>query len=162
MLLGNRICENISAMAYKPESYPLNIRTTCSSAMFFQDDIMVYYFGSMGTKSNPIGWTGKIGIYGEKGAMIRDEKSEPYIELHEGKEKYGIEDEFGDNADDFIPLIEYTGIAFLMEDLFHAIRENRQSVADLRDNIYSHKILLGTKKSADTKTQIQLEEEYKL
>ena len=162
MLLGNKICHNITAMAYKPDSYPYNIRTTCSSSMLFQDNIMVNYFGSMGTKGNPIGWTGKMGVYGDRGILIRDEKSEPYIQLHDRNEKIGIEDEFGENADDFIPLIEYTGIAYLMEDLFHALREHRQSVADLRDNIYSHKILLGTKKSADYKRLVHLEQEYKI
>ncbi len=162
MLLGNKRCESVMAIAQKPSSYPLEIRATCSSSMLFSENVLVNYFGSMGTKGNSVGWHGNIAIYGEKGTIIKPEKAAPYVDFYEKKEKVLVEDLIGDAIETAIPLIDFTGIAYLLEDFYHAIKDHRDPITDLQDNIFSHQILLAHKRSADSGQKIILEREFPL
>ena len=160
MMLGNKRCKSVMAIAQKAKSYPLEIRTTCSSSMMFDDEIMVNYFGSMGTKGNPVGWQGNLAIYGEKGAIIKPEKAAPYVDFYEKKEKILVEDIIGDDIESAIPLIDFTGIAYLLEDFYYAIKEHKDPITDLQDNLFSHQILLAHKRSADLGKNIILNQEF--
>ena len=159
MFLSNRRCESVMSMLQRPKSYPLEINTTCSSSMKFTDNIMVNYFGSVGTKGHSVGWKGDATIFGDKGSIVKPENGAPYV-VYESKEKVDVEDIIGDDLESVIPLIEYSGIAFLLEDFYHAIKDKRDPVTDLQDNMFSHKMLVGHKLSAEEGREVVLENEF--
>lgn len=163
MLLQNRKCKDLVARTCTPNSYPLeNVRATASGIWTMEDDVHVDYFSTMGAKGKQVGWFGEIYVFGEKGCMYRDSQGQPYVYLDGKKEKMGLDDEYGDDIDDILPLVEYERIPYVLEDFYHAIKEDRPPVTDLHDNINSHAILLGMKKSDAERRVVNVASEYPL
>ncbi|MEX2683631.1 MAG: Gfo/Idh/MocA family protein [Candidatus Sigynarchaeota archaeon] len=164
MLSGNKKCKSLVASTWTPPSYPIKqiTGTSAASTWILDDDIHVSYFGSMSCKGHDVGWYGRVHVFGEKGCLFRDSSGQPYF-YQEGKAAaVGLDDKYGDNADEYLPLIDFDKIAYLLEDFHHAIKEDRAPVTDLHDNINSHAILLGMKRSARERRWIDVQSEYPL
>jgi predicted dehydrogenase len=158
MLLNNRKAKEVYAINYTPKSYPLqSIKTTASGLILMDDEIQVNYFGSMGTKGENVGWFGDISLFGSEGSMHRGAYGEPYYYLEKQKKKIGMD---CDDIDKIIPFFEFEKIAYILEDFYHAIIDNRPPVTDLHDNINSHAILLAMKKSATERRIIDVQTEF--
>ena len=52
--------------------------------------------------------------------MVKPTSGEPYALFNLMNKKVGLDSEFGDEAEEFLPYIEYSGIAYLMENFYHA------------------------------------------
>ena len=158
MLSGNKKAVEISAQTQIPKSYKhQNIYSTASSSWMMEDNILVNYFGSMGSKGESLGWYGEVSIFGSKGSMHKSAYGEPYVILHEKKKKISLDDE---DIDEIIPMFEFEKIPYILEDFYHAIKDDRPPVTDLHDNINSHAILLSMKKSAEEKRMINVQKEF--
>ncbi|MHA1793951.1 MAG: Gfo/Idh/MocA family protein [Promethearchaeota archaeon] len=161
MLVGNKKCKELVANAYTPPSYPLkHLKATATASWEMEDDIHVSYFGSMGSRGKDVGWYGMVNIFGDKGSMFRDSSGQPFVYLEGEKKPVGLDDEYGDDIDEYLPLIEHEKIDYILEDFYQAITHGTSPVTDLRDNIYSFQILLAMKKSASEKRFIKVQEEF--
>lgn len=158
MLLGDTKCNTIFADEYTPPSYPLDyLKANASAIMVMEDGVRVNYFGSMGSKGESVGWYGLIKIFGEKGSMYRDPYGEPYVVYEGKKKKHGLD---SDDIEEILPDLEYTKIAYLLENFYQALKYDKTPATDLHDNINSHAILLGMKKSAETEKMIRVQDEF--
>jgi predicted dehydrogenase len=164
MLLGNRKCKKIIGKSFNPKSYPVDINSTASGIMTFEDDIHLNYFASMSTKGkDDIGWYGRIEIFGTKGSILKEANGQPMVFLEDkdgNRKKFGLDDEYGEDLDEYLPLIEFDKIAYLLEDFYYAITEDRAPVTDLRDNLNTFAILLGLKESAISGKEIDIDQQY--
>ncbi len=164
MLSGNKKCKSLVGSTWSPSSYPVKqiTGTSASSTWILDDDVRVSYFGSMSCKGHDMGWYGRVHVFGEKGCLFRDSAGQPYL-YEEGTAKgIGLDDKYGENVDEYLPLIDFEKTAYLLEDLHHAIKENRPPVTDLHDNISSHAILLGMKQSARERRWVDVQHEFPL
>jgi predicted dehydrogenase len=160
MLTGNKKCLEVIAQSSTPKSYPLqHIKTSVSGIWTMEDNIRVHYFGSMGLGGENIGWYGRVSIFGEKGSVHRDAAGEPYMILNGESKRTSLD---SDNIEEIVPMIEFEKIPYLLEDFYHAITENRPPITDLHDNLNSHAILLGMKRSAQEKRPVNIQKEFVL
>jgi len=158
MLTGNKKCLEVIAQTSTPNSYPLqHIKTSVSGIWTMEDNIRVHYFGSMGLKGENIGWYGKVSIFGEKGSAHRDASGEPYVIMNGESKRTSLDSE---DIDEVVPMIEFEKIPYLLEDFYHAITEDRAPITDLHDNLNSHAILLGMKKSAQERRLVDIQKEF--
>nr|MDO8113869.1 Gfo/Idh/MocA family oxidoreductase [Candidatus Sigynarchaeota archaeon] len=150
MLSGNKKCKELVAATWTPQSYPVQqvTGTSASGTWILDDNIRVSYFGSMSCKGHDIGWYGRVHVFGEKGCLYRDSEGQPYLFEDGKKEGIGLDDKYGENVDEYLPLIDFSKTAYLLEDFAQAITDDRSPVTDLHDNINSHAILLAIKRSA--------------
>jgi predicted dehydrogenase len=164
MLSGNKKCKSLVGSTWSPVSYPIRqiTGTSASGTWILDDDVRVSYFGSMSCKGHDVGWYGRVHVFGEKGCLFRDSTGQPYL-FEDGKSQgIGLDDKYGENVDEYLPLIDFEKTAYLLEDFHHAIKENRPPVTDLHDNINSHAILLGMKQSARERRWIDVQHEFPL
>lgn len=160
MLLGNAKCKELVGRTFTPASYPHDINVTASGIWNMEDHVHVNYFGSMGARGHDVGWYGRINVFGEKGCLFREPTGQPYLYMDGKKEPVGLDDEHGDDVDEFMYLVEHEKIAFLLEDFYLAITEGRPPVTDLNDNLNSHAILLAMKESARNRVTVNVQEAF--
>ncbi|NMC07005.1 MAG: Gfo/Idh/MocA family oxidoreductase [Candidatus Lokiarchaeota archaeon] len=158
MIAGNKACKELVAATWSPPSYPIKAiaGTSASSTWVLDEDVRVSYFGSMSCKGHDIGWYGRVHVFGEKGCLFRESEGQPYF-YEEGKKPVGLDDAYGENVDEYLPLVDVQKIPYLLEDFYHAIEQDRPPVTDLHDNINSHAILLAMKQSAREKRWIDVQ-----
>jgi predicted dehydrogenase len=162
MLLNNRKCKKVMAKSWNPPSYPIPIRSSASAIMTFENEIPVNYFASQSTRGESVGWFGRVEIFGSKGELIRDSDKQPYVILEGSNKKVGLDDEYGEQLDELLPLIEYEKIAYLLEDFYLAIKDNRPPITDLHDNLNTFAILQAVKRSAELHTEVNVQEVFPL
>jgi predicted dehydrogenase len=161
MLLGNAKCTQVYCNSFRPKSYPLeHIIPSAMGILTFDNDVVVDYFGSMSVKGFHTSWDGTYEIFGEKGSLIKPDVGEPYATFEQTKNRLGLDTEFGENLDEFLPFPDFDRIAYLLEDFYHAITEDRPPVTDLHDNLNSHAILMAMKKSAAEHRAIDVQSEF--
>nr|MDO8118831.1 hypothetical protein [Candidatus Sigynarchaeota archaeon] len=122
----------------------------------------VSYFGSMASKGHDAGWYGRVHVFGEKGCAYRDASGQPYVYLDGKSEPIGLDDKYEDDLDEYLPLIEFEKVAYVLEDFYHAIKDNRQPVTDIHDNLNTLAIVLAMKKAAMEKRVVDVRREYPL
>jgi predicted dehydrogenase len=164
MLSGKKTCKSLVASTWTPPSYPIQQITgsSASSTWVLDDKMHVSYFGSMSCKGHDVGWYGRVDVFGEKGSLFRDSTGQPYWYQDGKKEAVGLDDKYGENVDEYLPLVEFEKVAYLLEDFYHAIKENRPPVTDLHDNVNSHAILLAMKQSAREQRWIDVQKTFPL
>ncbi|MHA1684451.1 MAG: Gfo/Idh/MocA family protein [Promethearchaeota archaeon] len=161
MILGNSKCDELVAMTMTPPSYPIpGLNATASGIWTMDDGVHVNYFGSMGARGKSEGWYGRVNVFGEKGSIFRGSSGQPYLYLEGEREPIGLDDKYGDDIDELLPLIEFEKIPYILEDFYHAIKDDRAPVTDLHDNINSHAILMAMKQSAREKRVVNVKDEY--
>jgi predicted dehydrogenase len=161
MLLGNAKAKQIMASCHTPSFYPIkSLLTTASGIWTMEDGTHVNYFGSMGLKGKVEGWYGRLNIFGDKGSMFRESSGQPFVYLDGKKEPIGLDDEYGEDIDELIPLFEFEKIPYILEDFYHAIHDHRTPITDLHDNLNTFAIMLAMKRSSEEHRAIILDEEF--
>ena len=162
MLMGNKKCKELVASTWTPASYPIQqiTGTSATGTWIMEDDIRANYFGSMSCKGHDIGWYGRIHVFGEDGCLFRESEGQPYLFRGNEQKGMGLDDTYGENVDEYLPLVDFQKIPYLLEDFAEAIKNDRAPVTDLHDNINSHAILLGMKQSARDHAWIDIQQSY--
>lgn len=161
MFAGNRKALEVMCQTSTPVSYPLqHIKTTVSGYWKMEDQIDVDFYGSMAARGERTSWHGIYTIFGEKGCIVLDGKQEPYAILEGESKKIGLDTTFGEKLDELLPYTEYNHIAYLLEDFYHAILDDRPAVCDLHQNLGTFAIMKAMEKSAVERRVIDVPKEY--
>ena len=147
---------------WTPPSFPIQAITAASASAIFtmEDDIHVNYFGSMASKGHDVGWYGRIHLFGEKGTMYRESAGQPYLYLDDSTTPIGLDDAYGDDVDEYLPMIEFDKIPYLLEDFYQAIKDDRPPITDLHDNLNTHAIIQAMKLSAREGRLVDVQSEF--
>jgi predicted dehydrogenase len=165
MILGNRRCQRLVARCYKPPSYPATTLSSVTSIWEMEDDVHVSFTASMAARGQSRGWPGQFTITGSEGSLHYDGKSDTTIALagNDGviTRQFGLDAEYGDDADEYLDFLEVQHIPYLLEEFAQAVTEGRPSVTDLRDSVHSHAIMLAIKASSDQTRWVDVTTEYR-
>jgi predicted dehydrogenase len=150
MLLSERKCVSMYAEVYNPKWYPLPTRTTCSALMEMEDTIKVNYYSTLAATGEPTHWIGHFDINGSDGSIFfRDERNAYAILESNPKEKVPIEPK-----DDEEPW----GLAYLLEDFYDAITNDRHPFANIQNNLHSFLMIEAAKLSEREHRKVEMAE----
>ncbi len=153
MLLSERKCCTMFAQAYNPSWYPLPTRTTCSALLEMEDHIRVNYFSSLAVTGEPTHWIGHFNINGSEGSIFfRNEQNTYAIQERDPKKKVAIKPK-----DDEAP----EGLAYLLEDFFDAITNNRPPFTNIQNNLHSFLIIQAAKLSDKERRLVEVERDLR-
>ncbi|MHA1732119.1 MAG: Gfo/Idh/MocA family protein [Promethearchaeota archaeon] len=150
MLLGERRCEEIFARVFNPRWYPLPTRTTCSALLEMEGGIEVNYFSTLAATGSNTRWVGDFDILGSEGSIFTRRDSAHAVLEENPKERVPIEPKDPD---------DYQGLAYLLEDFYSAILEDRSPITGIRNNLHSFNVVQAAKLSAEMRRPVNLREE---
>jgi predicted dehydrogenase len=143
---------------FTPLSYPLpHIKASAMGIFTLDNGVIVNYFGSQGSRGDSIGWFGRIELFGEKGGMYRGAYGRPYVVMQNDRLKRKRKLKRVSR-----PLDRYEKIAFLLEDFYQAIINDRPPITDLHENVHTFAMLMGLKKAAFEVRMVDIQKEFSL